>query len=242
MKKLTLIVAMLCMCLTLFSCGKNKTVKTVESAIDNIGEVSLDSIDEIETAERLFNILTENEKEKIDNRITLVEARKEYEELILKNLSEAARAAEQALTATEEQMLLDSVAKVLPDGFDTIVKNYADATGLVSEVYHGKNGYAIKTTPKGHGGDITMMVGISNDGKVLAIDIIHCVETVGLGLTVASDTPEGENFRAQFVGAGELVALSKNGGTIDAISGATITSRAICDGVNAALECVAGLN
>ena len=245
MKKSIVMVMVLWLCLTLVACGKNKTVKAVESAIDNIGKVSLDSVDEIETAERLFNILTENEKEKVDNRIVLVEARKEYDELVFRNLLEVADAEEQkpnAIEQQDEQRFQQSIVKVLPGGYNTIIENYEDTTGLVSEVYQGKNGYAVKTIPEGHGGDITMMVGIDNEGKVMAIDILSCVETAGLGLTVATDTPEGENFRAQFVGSSEFVAVSNDGGTIDAISGATITSRAICDGVNAALECVAGLN
>jgi electron transport complex protein RnfG len=57
----------------------------------------------------------------------------------------------------------------------------------------------------------------------------------------AAATSAGEAFRNQFVGASGSVSVSKDGGEIDAITGATITSRAICVGVNAALDAVAGL-
>ena len=57
----------------------------------------------------------------------------------------------------------------------------------------------------------------------------------------AADTPKGIAFREQFIGASGSVSVSKDGGAIEAITGATITSRAICVGVNAALDCVAGL-
>ena len=82
---------------------------------------------------------------------------------------------------------------------------------------------------------------IDNDGKVVAIDILYCMETAGIGLIVASDTSDGENFRSQFIGSNKFVALIKDDGTIDGITGATVTSRAICDGINAALECVGNL-
>lgn len=232
------------MCLTLLACGTNKTVQTVESAIDNIGEVTLDSIEAIETAERYYDILTENEKEKVVNRIELVEARKKYDELVFINLLESEKNLEESRSSIEqynEQRFQESIAKVLPGGFDVMIENHEDTTGLISEIYKGKNGYAVKTTSQGFVGDIIMMVGIDNEGIITDIDVLYCQETAGLGLIVADDTSDGMNFRSQFVGSNKALALSKDGGTIDAISGATITSQAICDGVNAALKYVEGL-
>ena len=86
-----------------------------------------------------------------------------------------------------------------------------------------------------------MMVGIDNEGKVLGISIVSHTETAGLGAVAAAGTPAGIAFRDQFVGASGSVSVTKDGGTMDAITGATITSRAICVGVNAALDVVAGL-
>ena len=86
-----------------------------------------------------------------------------------------------------------------------------------------------------------MMVGVDFEGKVLGIDIIKHTETAGLGAVADAETPAGQNFRGQFVGASGSVAVTKDGGTMDSITGATITSRAICDGVNAALACAATL-
>ena len=86
-----------------------------------------------------------------------------------------------------------------------------------------------------------MMVGVDNDGKVLGISIISHTETAGLGAVAAATTSAGEAFRGQFVGQSGSVAVSKDGGAMDAITGATITSRAICVGVNAALACAGDL-
>lgn len=89
--------------------------------------------------------------------------------------------------------------------------------------------YAVEVVTPGFGGDITMMVGI-RDGEVSGVVIVSQTETAGLG-AVAADDREGANFRSQFVGADGPVEMTKE----DAITGATITSRAVADGVNAAL-------
>ena len=135
----------------------------------------------------------------------------------------------------------EAISAVLPGGFDTEIADYADATGIVSKVYQGANGYALEVLPGGFDNTITMMVGIDNEGKVLGISIVNHTETAGLGAVADADTPKGIAFREQFIGASGSVSVTKDGGTMDAITGATITSRAICVGVNAALDCVAGL-
>ena len=135
----------------------------------------------------------------------------------------------------------EAIAAVLPGGFDTEVTDYTDATGIVSKVYQGEAGYAVEVGPGGFDNTITMMVGVDNEGKVLGISVVSHTETAGLGAVAAAGTPAGQNFRGQFVGASGSVSVTKDGGTMDAITGATITSRAICVGVNAALDCVAGL-
>ena len=135
----------------------------------------------------------------------------------------------------------EAISAVLPGGFDSEITDYADASGIVSKIYQGANGYAVEVGPGGFDNTITMMVGIDNEGKVLGISVVSHTETAGLGAVAAAETPAGKNFRGQFVGASGSVAVSKDGGTMDAITGATITSRAICVGVNAALDAVAGL-
>ncbi len=134
-----------------------------------------------------------------------------------------------------------AIAAVLPGGYDEEITDYTDSSGLVSKVYKGKNGYALKVTPVGFDGPISLMVGVDFSGKVLGISVVSHSESAGLGAIIASSTSAGEAFRNQFIGQLGPVLVSKDGGTIDAITNATITSRAICDGVNAALSCVAGL-
>ena len=136
------------------------------------------------------------------------------------------------------QKTQQAIELVLPGGYDTEVTDYADDTGLVSKVYKGENGYAVEVTPGGFDSTITMMVGVDPEGKVLGISIISHTESAGLGAVAAASNSAGQAFRDQFVGLSGSVAVGDN---IDAITNATITSRAVCDGVNAALACVRAL-
>ena len=134
-----------------------------------------------------------------------------------------------------------AIETVLPGGYDSIIEDYIDDTGLVSKIYQGAGGYALEVTPGGFDNTITMMVGVDNEGNVLGISIVSHTETAGLGAVAAASTSAGEAFRGQFAGTSGSVAVSKDGGALEAITGATITSRAVCAGVNAALACVANL-
>ena len=131
-----------------------------------------------------------------------------------------------------------AVSAVLPGGGDTVD---FPAMDLVSKVYQGENGYAVEVTPSGFDNTITMMVGVDNAGAVTGISIIDHSETAGLGAVAAATTAAGEAFRAQFQGLTGSVSVSKDGGQVDAITSATITSRAVCSGVNAALAVVANM-
>ena len=130
-----------------------------------------------------------------------------------------------------------AIETVLPGGGEEVTD--FPAVDLVSKVYASETGYAVQVTPSGFDNTITMMVGVDKAGNVLGIDVISHTETAGLGAVADAGTPAGIAFREQFIGASGSVSVTKDGGQMDAITGATITSRAICVGVNAELECVA---
>ena len=92
-------------------------------------------------------------------------------------------------------------------------------------------GYVVESTFSGAQGMITMACGVDNDFNCTGISIISHSETSGLGANAASSADVGVNWRAQFVGVGEDVKLIKAGGTIDALAGATITSRTVTETV-----------
>jgi electron transport complex protein RnfG len=114
--------------------------------------------------------------------------------------------------------------------------------GEVNAVYEADNGgWVVQVTETGSQGTITMMVGVSADYTCTGISITDSSETAGLGAVASQASDKGEAFRAQFVGQSGTVAVTKEGGSVDAISGATITSKAVCQGVTAALAYCANL-
>ncbi|WP_331496759.1 RnfABCDGE type electron transport complex subunit G [Romboutsia ilealis] len=113
---------------------------------------------------------------------------------------------------------------------------------IVVEVYEGLKGgdvigYTIKTSPKGYGGAVEVMVGISTDGKITGVDIGNHSETPGLG-SKASDPAFKDQYLDKNVANSLLVVKGSvnNDNEISAISGATITSNGVTSGVNAAMK------
>ena len=104
-----------------------------------------------------------------------------------------------------------------------------------------ESGYVAELTVSGAQGLITLAVGVDNDYKCTGISIINHSETSGLGANAASTAEVGVKFRAQFVGQDETIALSNAGGTIDALTGATITSRSIAGAVAESIRVVKSL-
>lgn len=142
------------------------------------------------------------------------------------------------IAAAKAEKLQQAISKVLPDGEKAGKIDFATegSTG-VKTIYQNENGYAVQVETAGFGGTITMMVGVSKDGKVLGVQIVSHSETPGLGAKAASDSA----FRDSFVGLSGSVQVSKDGGEADTLTGATITSRAVAAGVNAALAAVRSL-
>lgn len=113
-----------------------------------------------------------------------------------------------------------------------------DGTGLVKTLWKvGEDGYVAELVVGGSQADIDMMVGVDASGKVSGISFISMSETSGLGAVAAQQSTKGEAFRNQFIGRSGELAVNKDGGEIDALSGATVTSRAVTRAVNAALAC-----
>lgn len=113
---------------------------------------------------------------------------------------------------------------------------------IVLEVYEGIKdgqviGYTIKTSSKGYGGAIELMVGISKDSKITGVEIGNHSETPGLGSKATEPI-----FKNQYVDkdvSNSLLVVkgsANNDNEISAISGATITSNGVTSGVNAAMK------
>lgn len=95
-------------------------------------------------------------------------------------------------------------------------------------------GRVMAVNARGYGGPIALVIGVDGEGRVTGVKVLRHTETPGLGAKITT-----EAFLAQFAGkAGEQLALKKDNptGAIDAITAATISSRAVSDTVRAAAE------
>ncbi len=101
-------------------------------------------------------------------------------------------------------------------------------------------GYVFTTTGKGYGGEIKVLTGVGADGAVTGIAFLSIDETPGMGMKAQND-----DFKNQYNGKSGTLGVSKTGRSdteIQAITGATITSKAVTSAVNDALACFAKLN
>lgn len=141
------------------------------------------------------------------------------------------------IAATQQEKKNNAMKQVLP-GYESFTEVAFTGDETVKAVYQPEGSdtaYVVEVAPAtGFGGEISMMVGIDG-GKVTGVSIVSHAETAGLGAVAAENSEKGSQFRSGFIGAEGSVQVDKDGGTIDSITGATITSRAVADGVNAAL-------
>jgi len=98
-------------------------------------------------------------------------------------------------------------------------------------VFDGKaQRVAFESAGKGYGGDVGLMIGVNlADDNILGVGVTTHAETPGLGSKAQSDPAFVSQFKG--LGAKETFGVKSDGGQIDAMSGATITSRAVCAGV-----------
>lgn len=132
------------------------------------------------------------------------------------------------------QQMLENAPEMLTNaGYDGCV---IDDVLAVTDTNGDTAGYVIAaSSPSGYGGNIQVAVGITKDGVIKGVDIVSHNETAGLG----SKCTEPE-FKSQFAGkTAAILEYSKTGASaeneIDAISGATITTNAVTEAVNAAI-------
>lgn len=138
-----------------------------------------------------------------------------------------------------------SISEVLPE-FTTLEEGNIDLENGLSFGYYKAMadtslvGYAIKSTVSGFGGPLTLLVGITADGIVYNTSVLSHTETPGLGAKCQTDA----KFMEQWKGLDPSVVtltVKKDGGSIDAITASTITSRAYTLAVANALEAFASL-
>lgn len=139
-----------------------------------------------------------------------------------------------------QQKAQEAMMAVCPDAV-----TFEGEKGLEIECYRGLDkdgnlaGYAIPSASKGYGGDVSVMVGISPEGDVTGVEILSQSETPGLGANCVKETFT-DMFRQPAPEDGEFDVVKDGtggeGGRIDALTGATITTNAVTTAVNNAIN------
>ena len=147
---------------------------------------------------------------------------------------------------------LQDLKMMLPGAEEFTVEPYSGEDANIVSVHKADIGYVIETKTYGYAGDITVLVGVSTEGKVTGVVVRDQAETLGLGAKSLRDT----DFLAQFlnktgsfaIGAPGADAFSGATGEaatgeetyVDGITGATVTSKAIARCVSSAVGYVTG--
>lgn len=129
--------------------------------------------------------------------------------------------------------------EVLPYGGNYQEIRYSGGDATIEAVYEAEGaGWVFQVSPEGsYSGNLALMVGVNVDGTVSGLAVAGSGETEGLGLRASES-----EFRTQFTGKSGTVRVESDDGEITAISGATVTSRAVCAAVNSALEAAESLS
>ena len=148
------------------------------------------------------------------------------------------------IAAAKQKAVNDAILAVLPE-FDNKATTELEIDAMPIKVYtatvEGATvGYAVETmTKSGFNGVVKLMVGFAPTGEVLNVNVIQQSETPGLGTKMCDEgnpllsSIKGQNLESKKLVNG-LLAVTKDGGDIDALTAATISSRAYVDAVNRA--------
>lgn len=147
---------------------------------------------------------------------------------------------------------LKMMQTLLPGSEEFILEPYAGEDTNIRSVHKSELGFVIETATNGYNGEIVMLIGVSKEGRVTGLVVRSMHETTGLGANALTD----HVFLAQFLNCAGNVAIGTAGADaftgatgsdsdtaevyVDAIAGATVTSKAIARCVNSAVGYVTG--
>lgn len=156
-----------------------------------------------------------------------------------------------AENAREQHLWL--MQTLLPGSEGFTVEPYTGDDANIRSVHKAENGFVIETVTYGYADEITMLVGVSSEGAVTGLVVKQAHETLGLGSNALTD----HVFLSQFLNGRGAFSIAASGEdafsgatgdstdaqdsvSVDAITGATVTSKAIARSVNSAVAYVTG--
>ena len=153
-----------------------------------------------------------------------------------------------------EQYHLKLMQTLLPGAAEFTLEPYAGEDANIRSVHKSDIGFVVETVTYGYAGEITMLVGVNNAGKVTGLVVSKAHETFGLGGKALTDhvflsqfLNKSGSFEVATVGAdafsgatAEAAPAEGEAVSVDAITGATVTSKAVTRCVNSAVAYVTG--
>ena len=134
-----------------------------------------------------------------------------------------------------EKELNTLMLALLPGSTSFTEEAYEGEDANIKAVYRAENGCVIMTSAYGYAGEVVMLTGVDNDGDVKGLVVREMSETYGLGAEALTD----DEFLAQFLWTEGDAEIGTN---VDAITGATVTSKAIARSVNSAVGFMTGVD
>lgn len=134
--------------------------------------------------------------------------------------------------AKKQQELME---QLLPDSKVFTQEAYEGEDTNISALFKGETGYVIEVTVEGYVDRMTLWVGVDNGGNVTGVMVRDMAETLGLGSRAMTDM----SFLSQFLGGTGDAVIGEN---IDALSGATVSSKAVAKAINSAVGFVTGVD
>ena len=143
---------------------------------------------------------------------------------------------------------------LLPGSENFVLEPYTGEDTNVKSVHKAENGFVVETATQGYAGEITMLVGVNNDGRVTGVVVRDMSETSGLGRNALTDHVFLSKFlntsgnAVIYTGADAMSFATSETETaadgsevnVDAITGATVTSKAVARCINSAVAVVTG--
>ena len=135
--------------------------------------------------------------------------------------------------ANAQKEHLKMMQTLLPGSESFILEPYTGEDANIRSVHKADNGFVIETATRGYADDIVMLIGVSNEGKVRGLVVRDIHETRGLGNRALTDW----KYLSQYL---KTTGDAEVGTNVDALTGATVTSKAITRCVNSAVAVVTG--
>ena len=133
----------------------------------------------------------------------------------------------------EAKELTAKMQAILPGSEVFTQEEYTGEDANIITTYKAENGYVVETCTYGYAGNITMLIGVSNEGTVTGLQVRDMSETQGLG----GEALWNWEFLIQFLNNAGDAEIGTN---VDGLTGATVTSKAIARSVNSAVGFVTG--